>query len=89
MPTGGTVNYDDYLTTANVTDLYGTYQDDPLGPLRTYTNATADMWRISVPQYVSSQDLESFAHRLFKIIEEHTPIDISEDEFMELIMDDR
>lgn len=91
MPTGGTVNYADYLTTANVTDLYGgTYQDDPLGQVYTYTNAVAaDRWKIDVPHLVSSQDLEDFAHRLFKIIEEHTPIDISEDEFMELIMDDR
>ena len=92
MPTGGTVNWDDFITTANVTDLYGTYanvyQEDPLEPARAYTNTVAaDRW--TVPHLVSSQDLEDFAHRLFKIIEEHTPIDISEDEFMELIMDDR
>ena len=92
MPTGGTVNYGDYITTANITDLYGTYQIDPqpLEPARTYTNTVAtDRWTLNVPHLVSSQDLEDFAHRLFKIIEEHTPIDISEEEFMELIMDDR
>ena len=44
---------------------------------------------INETRLLTQKDLDEFAHRLYKIIEEHTPIDISEDEFMELIMNDR
>lgn len=92
MPTGGTVNWEDYITTANLTDLYTTYQNDPLGEAHTYTNTTlndAIRYDCTSISFVTTKDLDEFAHRLYKIIEEHTPIDISEDEFMELIKDDR
>lgn len=89
MPTGGTVNWEDFITTPAVD--YATALNDyrntvttnaytvTLEPDRTYTAA----------HIVSSEELDAFAHRLYKIIEDHTPIDISEEEFMELIMDDR
>ncbi len=92
MPTGETVNWEDFITTANLTDLYNTYQQGPLDQIRTYTNTTlndAVTYDCTSTTFVTAKDLDAFAHRLYKIIEEHTPIDISEDEFMELIKNDR
>ena len=92
MPTGETVNCGDFITTANIRDLYNIYQNDPLGEAHTYTNTTlndAIQYDCTNTSFVTTKDLDKFAHRLYKIIEEHTPIDISEDEFMELIKDDR
>lgn len=35
--------------------------------------------------YVTSEDLDKFIRRMYKIIEEHTKIDITEEEFIELL----
>ena len=35
--------------------------------------------------YVTSEDLDKFIRRMYKIIEEHTKIDITEDEFIKLL----
>jgi len=35
--------------------------------------------------FVTEEMLNKFAHKIFKIIEEHTPIDITEEEFMDII----
>ena len=92
MPTGGTVNWDDYITTANLTDLYNAYQQYQLDNTLTHTNTMVNdavTYDCTSLTFVTTKDLDAFARRLYKIIEEHTPIDISEDEFMELIKDDR
>ena len=49
---------------------------------RDYNNG----WRVAI-DYVTKKDLEEFARKIYKIIEEHTSIDISEDEFMKLLED--
>ena len=38
--------------------------------------------------YVTQEQLEKFANKLYKIIEEHTHIDITEEEFMDLLLKD-
>jgi len=35
--------------------------------------------------HVTFEDLDKFFHRVYKIIEEHTKIDINEDEFIKLL----
>ena len=89
MPTGGTVNWEDFIITPAVD--YATALNDYRNTVTTNTYTyTIDADRnIAVAHMITSEDLDAFAHRLYKIIEDHTPIDISEEEFMELIMDDR
>ena len=36
-------------------------------------------------RYITQETLDNFAHRIYKIIKENTRIDISEDEFMNLL----
>lgn len=38
-----------------------------------------------VTEFVTEEMLNEFARKIFKIIEEHTPIDITEEEFMNII----
>lgn len=59
-------------------------------PLRFYTtnNITADAWTINTTRFATTEDLEHFSQKIYKIIEEHTPLDITEEEFMKLIKDD-
>ena len=40
---------------------------------------------ISIGGYVSDYDFERFKHELYKFIEEHTKIDVSEEEFMNIL----
>ncbi len=89
MPTGGAVNWEDFITTRMVD--YGTALNDYRNTVTTnaYTVTMEPDRTYTAAHIVSSEELDAFAHRLYKIIEDHTPIDISEDEFMELIMDDR
>ena len=89
MPTGGTVNWEDFITTPTID--YATALNDYRNTVttNTYTYTLDPDRNITVAHMVTSEDLYAFAHRLYKIIEDHTPIDISEEEFMELIMDDR
>lgn len=41
---------------------------------------TTDTWTINVPKFVTDKDLEHFSEKIYKVIEEHTTIDISEEE---------
>lgn len=38
-----------------------------------------------VTNFVTEKMLNEFARKIFRIIEEHTPIDITEEEFMDII----
>lgn len=38
-----------------------------------------------VTKFVTEEMLNEFARKIFRIIEEHTPIDITEEEFMDII----
>ena len=42
----------------------------------------------TIPKFVTTDDFEHFSRKIYKIIEEHTFIDISEEEFMRLIKDE-
>ena len=77
MPTGYDTTFIDnpwtHTVTANRTDYQPAYTFD----------TTA--WRVN--RYITETDLDNFAHKIYKIITEHTNIDISEEEFMRLLDD--
>ena len=50
----------------------------------TIANTAAYDW-LTIPKYVTTEELDEFAHRIYKIINDHTKIDIEEDEFMALL----
>lgn len=63
----------------------------------TYTNITTDAWTTNMQplttattynfDFLCKSDLDNIYKTLFKIIEEHTKIDISEDEFMSIMQE--
>ena len=78
---------DIYGTTAttvaegNVTVTAGDITIDP-------QTVTATNWAVpvSVSSYIATQDdLDQLSRKIYKIISEHTRIDISEEEFMEIL----
>lgn len=68
-------------TTNNATQDYLTY--DRVNMLWDYDIGTNT---VKVKErYITQETLDNFAHRIYKIIKENTRIDISEDEFMNLL----
>ena len=57
---------------------------------RTYTtdHITIDdrPWRIQ--KFITEDDLEKVIHKIYQIIEDHTTLDITEEEFMKIVKDD-
>ena len=41
-----------------------------------------------IDRYITESDLDKFARKIYKIIQENTKIDISEDEFISLLQED-
>lgn len=87
------VTYDVHLD--NNLNTAASYTD---GPLRFCTTTTTSApyrdsvmrsnWITDASKFITIKDLEYFSHKIYKIIKEHTPIDISEEEFMKIIKDD-
>ena len=80
-----------FYTTTVATDPL----DEPLGSTITLDHITVDgrpftidAPTFNIPKYVTTDDFEHFSQKIYKIIEERTSIDISEEEFMRLIKDD-
>lgn len=51
-----------------------------------YMSTVTSNWN-DIPKFLTTNDLDEFAHKIYKIITEHTHIDITEDEFMDIIND--
>ena len=49
------------------------------------TNIATDAWISDTMRCATMNDLDNLAKRLYKIITEHTKIDISEEEFISLL----
>ena len=62
--------------TINPDDLRATVAPNVVGVNTTFYDA---------PAYITSNDLDKFAEKVYRIIADHTKIDISEDEFMDII----
>lgn len=79
--TATTYNYDNIVMpethlTINADDLRAAVAPNVIGVNTTLYNA---------PVYITSNDLDKFAERVYRIIADHTKIDISENEFMDII----
>lgn len=77
MPTSGT-----YWNTATWDNLTATTTTATDYFPNVLSNSRYDF---SGPKVITSRDLEDFAHRIYRIITEHTRIDITEEEFMEIL----
>ena len=57
---------------------------------RTYTTdrITIDETPWTVPKFVTQDDLEKVIHKIYQIIEDHTTLNITEEEFMKIVKDD-
>ena len=80
--TAGWYNTNTTTTTDNRWTLNGTIE--ATNPLDLNTVTYGETWTYPITQH----DLDNFAKRIFKIIEEHTKIDITEEEFMKLMKED-
>jgi hypothetical protein len=76
--TGGIV---DYNTITPYTNIVANIPDFA----NTIANTVTFNDLLTIPTYVTTEELDKFAHRIYKIISDHTKIDIEEDEFMALL----
>ena len=78
----------DYLTTENdyIRNYVRNRVDLELADTNRFNYVTTP--RIDFDLNVLNEKFEHFSRKIYKIIEEHTPIDITEEEFMKLLKDD-
>ena len=81
--TGGFVH--GTMVNPTITDpLYRAYTTDHI--TIDETPLTTTNW--TIPKLVTQDDLEKVIHKIYQIIEDHTTLDIPEEEFMRLIKDE-
>lgn len=61
---------------------------DPLHRTYTTDRITIDERPWTMTKFITEDDLEKVIHKIYQIIEDHTTLDITEEEFMKLIKDD-
>ena len=87
------INYDNtatYTYTTTTTDAYTTANADRINrPITFYDldgdDAVTTYRPISVGRIVTMADIENWFKKIYKIISEHTHIDISEEEFLNIL----
>lgn len=90
-PETATTSYAAYpndFTTDFTTTLWG--GDTNLGtiPNPAYTTYTIQAPQIDYSPFVRASDLEKFFKRIYKVISDHTTINVTEEEFLKLIQED-
>ena len=74
----------------NITNQYTWADTTGITNGTTIPNLTLDAntLRFECPTFVTSRELDDFVKKIYKIIKDHTYIDISEEEFMDIIKGD-
>ena len=65
-----------------------TIDRDVLNTFDQPTNFTFAAPQFTMPTFITKEDLDKFAKRIYQIITEHTKIDISEEEYLKLLKED-
>lgn len=89
------INYDNtpiYTYATTTTDAYTTINTDRINRPITFDTITYDAddvattyTPLNVPRMVTMNDMENWFKKIYKIISEHTHIDISEEEFLNIL----
>ena len=77
-------------TTYNTGGIIHDTMVDPGTMYRTYTtdHITIDETPWTIPKFITEEDLQKVVKKIYNIITDHTTLDISEEEFINIIKDD-
>ena len=90
MPLSNSIAYSDSITgthadyTIDTRDYHSDVMNDIMRRYETRISTSPECYS----RTVTMNDLDKIISKIYKIIEEHTPINITEEEFMKIVKDD-